>query len=296
MPTLVLQLNCDVVLMREDALDAVDVAVSKWVGIVVLDAAGEESGGRLYEAACMLKSVIRDRAYLLIAERVDIAAAVGASGVVLSDKGLPAIVARNMLMESKTESVVLPLVARTVQTTKSALSASNSEGADFLILTMDKEKYAEVLVNSVYQHVKVPVFARINFPGEGMFLSAEILQSGSSGLVISLEDLKLVGDDILNQWFSNTYKMKTRQGEPQSSNEHGMTEMGKRLYGEKGVSGSSKVEDKENLFIEAEKLVLLEAISLIRKAVPRMEEVSLLVDAVSRLNDPFLMVIVVIVC
>lgn len=86
MPTLVLQLNSDEVLRSEDALDAVDVAVSKWAGIVVLDA-GEGSGGRLYEAARALKSVIGERAYLLITERVDVAAAVGASGVVLSDQG-----------------------------------------------------------------------------------------------------------------------------------------------------------------------------------------------------------------
>lgn len=86
MPTIVLQLNSDDVLRSEDALDAVDLAVSKWAGIVVLDA-GEGSGGLLYEAARALKSVIGERAYLLIAERVDVAAAVGASGVVLSDQG-----------------------------------------------------------------------------------------------------------------------------------------------------------------------------------------------------------------
>jgi thiamine monophosphate synthase len=34
-----------------------------------------------------VKSVVRDRAYLLIRERVDIAAAVNARGVVLSDQG-----------------------------------------------------------------------------------------------------------------------------------------------------------------------------------------------------------------
>lgn len=47
----------------------------------------ENSGGKLYEAARLLKSVVGDRAYMLIAERVDVAAAVGASGVLLSDQG-----------------------------------------------------------------------------------------------------------------------------------------------------------------------------------------------------------------
>lgn len=71
----------------DDALDWVDKAVSKWVGIVVLNGGDGGSGKSLYEAACLLKSVVRDRAYLLIGERVDIAAAVNASGVVLSDQG-----------------------------------------------------------------------------------------------------------------------------------------------------------------------------------------------------------------
>lgn len=61
--------------------------MAKWVRVVLLNGGEGSSGGRLYEAACLLKSVVRDRAYLLISERVDVAAAVGASGVVLSDQG-----------------------------------------------------------------------------------------------------------------------------------------------------------------------------------------------------------------
>lgn len=87
MPSLVLQLSVDEVLDRAGVLDVVDGAVSKWVAVVVLDGGGDGSGGRLYEAACLLKSVVQERAYLMVAERVDIAAAVNANGVVLSDKG-----------------------------------------------------------------------------------------------------------------------------------------------------------------------------------------------------------------
>lgn len=83
-----LQVNPEQVLLEEDksALDFIDDAVSKSVGIVLLSG-GAGSGGKLYEAACLLKSVIKDRAYFMIADRVDIAAAVAASGVVLSDQG-----------------------------------------------------------------------------------------------------------------------------------------------------------------------------------------------------------------
>ncbi|KAJ6405619.1 hypothetical protein OIU84_013556 [Salix udensis] len=120
----------DVIRGGSEASDLIDKAVSKSVGIVVLNGCSDGGGGSgksLYEAACLVKSVVRDRAYLLIGERVDIAAAVNASGVVVSDQGLPSIVARNMLMGSKSGPVVLPLVARIVQTPNAALNASNSE-------------------------------------------------------------------------------------------------------------------------------------------------------------------------
>ena len=67
-------------------MDLVDKAIAKWVRVVVLTG-DENSGGKLYEAARLLKSVVGDRAYMIIAERVDVAAAVGASGVLLSDQG-----------------------------------------------------------------------------------------------------------------------------------------------------------------------------------------------------------------
>ncbi|KAK1291503.1 hypothetical protein QJS10_CPB17g01876 [Acorus calamus] len=65
-PGLAIRVNADEVLVRrDDALSAVDLAVSKGAGVVVLDGGGDGSGGRLYKAACALRSVIRDRAYLL---------------------------------------------------------------------------------------------------------------------------------------------------------------------------------------------------------------------------------------
>ncbi|EAY97907.1 hypothetical protein OsI_19823 [Oryza sativa Indica Group] len=82
-PALVLRVGADEALASGDAVVA---AVARGVGIVVLEA-GEEGGGRVYEAALSLKASVGDRAYLLVAERVDVASAVGASGVVLADDG-----------------------------------------------------------------------------------------------------------------------------------------------------------------------------------------------------------------
>ncbi|KAL5701788.1 hypothetical protein ACHQM5_027090 [Ranunculus cassubicifolius] len=288
-PTLILQLNADDVFNKE-IMSYLDVIVSKWVGIVVLDG-GSGSGGRLYEAACLLKSIIRERAYVLVFERVDIAAAADASGVLLSDQGLPAIVARNMMMESKSKSVVLPLVARTVGTAEAALSASNSEGADFLVYSGEREEYAEVLLNSVVQRIKIPVFTSINLERDDTLLTraTELLKSGASGLVVSLESMKMFSDDSLSKLFSVVNLMEnSTPGEFQSFNKYGLD---KDFHGKNGAAGFIRLDDREKQFIEMEKLVLEQAISVIRKAAPLMDEVSLLVDAVSQLDDPFLLVI-----
>ncbi|CAK9176862.1 unnamed protein product [Ilex paraguariensis] len=293
-PNIVLQLSSEDVLSDKSALDVIDGAVKNRVGIVVLNG-GEGSGGKLYEAACLLKSVIRDRAYLMIAERVDIAAAVNASGVVLSDQGLPAIVARNAMMDSKSEAIVLPLVARDVQTLNAAVNASNFEGADFLIYGIDGERDHKELVSSVFEHVKIPIFIMSNTCGvEKLFNEgSQLLKSGASGLVISLEELKSFGDDDLSRLFYSIYVPKEPKHEKvQSSQKIWTLDTDNGFPGKKRVAGFTELEDREQQIIEKERSVLLEAINVIQRAAPLMEEVSLLIDAVSQLDEPFSLVIV----
>ncbi|KAM7521587.1 hypothetical protein LguiA_011489 [Lonicera macranthoides] len=292
-PTLVLQVNPEQVLLEDkSALDFIDDAVSKTVGIVLLSG-GEGSGGKLYEAACLLKSVIKDRAYLMVADRVDIAAAVGASGVVLSDQGLPTIVARNMMMDSKSDSVVLPLVARNVEIANASVDASTFEGADFLIYGIDG--ISKELVSSIFQRVKIPTFFIMDtLKDKGLFDEAsKLMESGASGLVISLEALKVLGHDVFSKLFHGAYALyKKTQENLQSLDKVRMLDVENGFPGKKAVAGFIKLEDREQQFIETERLVLLEAINVIQRAAPLMEEVSLLIDAVSQLDEPFLLVIV----
>lgn len=73
----------------EGFLDTLSAIVAEGLTMVILESGVDgEGGARLYEAACLLKSVLRGRAVLMVAERVDIAAAAGVDGVVLSDEGL----------------------------------------------------------------------------------------------------------------------------------------------------------------------------------------------------------------
>ncbi|KAJ3676280.1 hypothetical protein LUZ60_003692 [Juncus effusus] len=285
-PTLILRVTANEVMNGSEAING---AVMRGVGIVVLEGGEEEGGGgggRVYEAACVLKPLIADRAYFLIADRVDVASAVGASGVVLRDDGIPTIVARNMMMQSKSDSIYLPLVARVVQNLDSAKTASSSEGADFLII--DSTDISRVLHDSVDQPVKVPVFFTLNPKKSDSDLNvftSKLLKSGASGVIISLNDLPLFTEDYLKKIFCKKYEV----------NEH--LEGGKPIPGlleESGneIPGFRKLGEAEKELIERERVLLDEAVSVIRKAVPTMEEVSLLVDAISCLTEPFLLVIV----
>ncbi|KAH1227344.1 hypothetical protein GLYMA_10G026400v4 [Glycine max] len=286
-PTLVLQLDPDEFLSADtDALALIDKAVSKWVGIVVL-ASNQASGGKLYEAACSLKSLLQDRAYLLVAERVDIAAAAAASGVLLSDQGLPTVVARNMMLDSKSELVVLPLVARIVRTVDAAVNASKSEGADFLIYGGGDLNRVGQEVGSVYESVKIPIFVSC---GKNMSYTdaSGLFASGASGFVTSLENFGLFGDEFLHKLFGTVYA--SDDGGNMSENKLNV-DNGFQSETEV-VAGFVKLEDREKLLIETERLVLNEAIEAIKRAAPLMEEVSLLNDAVSQIDEPFLLVIV----
>ncbi|CAH9081216.1 unnamed protein product [Cuscuta europaea] len=288
-PNLVLQLSARDVFDDKTVLDEVDQAVSSLVGIVLLTGGGM-TGGKLYDAACLLKSVIRERAYLLVDERVDIAAAVNASGVLLSDHGLPTIVARNTMLDSKSESVVLPLVARVVETPEAAIQASNSEGADFILYNVGNNRSEEVM-RSVFETLKVPVFVMIGSHGEGKLLNdvSYFLQLGASGFVISIDELKVVGNEEFSKLLLGAHapEMKTEEG-------FGLQIFGSGngFPGKKKVAGFTKLRKRELHLVETEKLILHETINAIKQAAPLMEEVSLLKEAVSQLDDPFLLVIV----
>ncbi|XP_010474935.1 PREDICTED: probable transmembrane GTPase FZO-like, chloroplastic isoform X1 [Camelina sativa] len=292
-PGLLLRLDADEVMSgnREETLDLVDRALAKSVQIVVID--GGATAGKLYEAACLLKSLVKGRAYLLIAERVDIASAVGATGVALSDEGLPAIVARNTLMGSNPDSVVLPLVARIVKDVDSALSASSSEGADFLILGSGEDEQVGLLAESLLKSVKIPIFVTCRSKGEEAKEELQLLKSGASGFVISLKDLRSSRDVALRQCLDGPYVVnyETRNGNESILNEKPFVEA-TDLLEKKNSAGFIKLEDKQKQVIEMEKSALRETIEIIHKAAPLMEEVSLLIDAVSRIDEPFLMVIV----
>ncbi|KAM0027846.1 putative dynamin GTPase [Helianthus debilis subsp. tardiflorus] len=289
-PNVVLQLNPEQVLDGGNmVLDVVDQAVSGVVGVVVLNC-GDGNGRVLYDAACLLKSVVRDRAYLLVSERVDVATAVNASGVVVSDQGLPAIVARNTIMDSKSDSVFLPLIGRKVQTSDDAMNGSSFEGADFLIYENKNEQITEEPLISAINQIKIPIFVSVDSINEDKLFNemSYALQSGASGLVVSLEGLKLLGNDGLNK----IYSMHASDKKTEAFGSGLEFDQSNGFPTGKGFAGFVNLVDRERELIQTERSLLLETIDVIQRASPLMEEISLLNDAVSHLSEPFLLVIV----
>jgi thiamine monophosphate synthase len=69
----------------EQLAEAINDAITAGATAVLL--AGSDNAAVLYEAAVKVKELLRERAALLLLDRLDIAAAVGAEGVVLSQTG-----------------------------------------------------------------------------------------------------------------------------------------------------------------------------------------------------------------
>ena len=164
----------------------------------------------------------------------------------------------------------LPLIARTVQTANAALNASSSEGADFLIYDLGEEEHVVMALESVYENVKIPIFiVNINSLAEVTFYTEvwKILKSGASGLVLSLEDLRLFTDDVLSQLF-NIVSTTNNKPQDESIDELKMVDIDHDSCQKMGVAGYIKVEDREKQLIEKERSVLIEAIDVFQKAAP----------------------------
>lgn len=296
----------------KEFLDMVDSAIAGGFTMVILESRGgaggdEGSGGaRLYEAARLLKAILRGRAELLVAERVDIAAAAGASGVLLSDEGLPAVVARSMMQNVSPENPLLPLVARSVSSAQSALVATTSEGADLLILQAPDEGDTKIIISSVCERVSIPIFSQESVGSLISILKAErtafpSLEAGASGLMYNGIDLKsLAADDIgvltlsLVTAMNSSFQRRSAGGSRSSL----LSEV--RNPSSTSTSTAKDIDTAKTLsldlqvrtILDEERSLLASLIKLVQEASPEMEEVSLLMDALAQLDEPFLLMVV----
>ena len=151
-------------------------------------------------------------------------------------------------MKSKPDSVYLPLVARTVQTANSAISASSSEGADFLIMSTENDNYVTILENSVNQQVKVPLFfSAIELLHDELpvNMASKLLQLDACGVVITLGDIKLFGDDILKAFSKEDVVNRVSQDVYANSSRMDMEGVSVIINGKNRVAGFMKLGDRE---------------------------------------------------
>lgn len=177
------------------------------------------------------------------------------------------------MTDTKFESVVLPLVARNVQTPVAAENASNSEGADFLIYDVDGIKPLDEVVYTMFRRIKIPIFVMTSsFKDEKLFGEASrLIKAGASGLVISLNELKLLNDDVLNKMFESVILSNKRQQQeklPYLGDKLRTNDASNGSVVKKGVVGFVNLEDKVQQLMETERSVLTEAIDVIQRAAP----------------------------
>lgn len=87
LPALLVTVQAGPLLTSQQLAADVNDAITAGATAVLLD--GSDNAAALYEAAVKVKELLRERAALLLLDRLDIAAAVGAEGVVLSPTGEP---------------------------------------------------------------------------------------------------------------------------------------------------------------------------------------------------------------
>lgn len=171
------------------------------------------------------------------------------------------------MMDAKTDSVMLPLVARNVQTYDAALDASNSEGADFLILTLNGGAFPEEFINSTSGGIKIPIFVMADSPMDEISLHS--LRSGASGVVVSVDELKSLREDVLSKLFDSEYSSITKvEGIGQSVENIKTMDMQNGFYGKKTIGGFTRLQEREQQLIDKERSILIEAISVIERAAP----------------------------
>lgn len=179
--------------------------------------------------------------------------------------------ARNTLLDAKADSVNLPLVARTVQTLDAAVHASNSEGADFLIYTIDEIGQVDQLVSSVTERIKIPIFVMVDSlrTKVSLKLSPALLTSGVSGIVVSVDEfIFLTEHDLIRLFDSESVSNKKMGNSSQNFDCVNTADMENGFPGMKMVTGFTRLEQREQELIDKERLILLEAINVIERATP----------------------------
>ena len=289
---------------REAEIESLVAAGASAVILSAAEADGTPATTReLFDAALILKTALRRRAALLVADRADIAASAEADGVVIGDDGVPVVVARKSMGGPG-------VVACAVRDADAALVAAK-EGAD-VVLAPDAATCA-----AVEGKLSVPVFALVDAEATASVADAEataeaLAEVGARGVWCddpfavpaapgAIEAAlgafgKRLGDagrdEDAGDDGTNAASSDASAGDPAAaaSNRAGNVPAAPRPAAG-GLAG--KLIDGAALeVLERERSALDRAVAFLETAAPALEEIDLLVEARKGLEELFLLVIV----
>mmetsp|Transcript_35342 Transcript_35342/g.89478 ORF Transcript_35342/g.89478 Transcript_35342/m.89478 type:complete len:1026 (-) Transcript_35342:222-3299(-) len=315
LPALMLQVDATELLASSGMADAISKAIGSGATAVVLTEARGAGGSALYEAAVKLKELLRGRAALLVVDRMDIAQAADADGVLLTSQGVPTVVAKRMLAASGGG-----LVGRIVTSAADAISAA-ADGANLVLVTAEDggPPAAEDLSAAQSQQRSgnaIPVLMTMTSAAattperlaeawhgqqqmDGIALDLLLLPAAASvasGGKGAVEPAQAAAQVIaaLKQGPSQKQKQQAATkakvaspvpvkapAAPGKSREVGGSGWARRLQGA----------DSGDLLM-VEKATLARVMAFLEDVVPDLQELSLLRDAVRQLDEPFLVVVV----
>ena len=139
------------------------------------------TGGPLMELAVSLRDAIAGRALLIINDRADVAAAVGAAGVQLAEEGLPVDAGRQVLGAAA-------LIGRSVHSEAGASQAA-AQGCDFLVVGtmystathLGATPAGPSLVRRIGEGCRLPL---IGIGGITHSNASQVLDAGAAGVAV----------------------------------------------------------------------------------------------------------------
>jgi len=270
-----------------NALAALEAAVASGATAVILaDDTGDATTRELFNAALALKESLRGRAALLVADRTDIAASAECDGVVLSDDGVPVVVARKSLSSAS------GVVACGVKDEQAALIAAK-EGADLILAPNGR------VADAVRGKISTPVFAspRNGWAGVGASDAIEALvAAGAKGAVLPTPppsvDVARGIATALAPIAAAVKKDDDSVGEPgPAPSASGSSTAPTPAVGTTTMAGKI-IDPTTQALLERERVLLDDAVGFLTESTPSLEEIGLLVEARKGLEELFLLVIV----
>ena len=270
-----------------NALAALEAAVASGATAVILaDDTGDATTRELFNAALALKESLRGRASLLVADRTDIAASAECDGVVLSDDGVPVVVARKSLSSAS------GVVACGVKDEQAALIAAK-EGADLILAPNGR------VADAVRGKISTPVFASPRNGWAGVSAPDAIqalVDAGAKGAVLPTPppsvDVARGIATALAPIAAAVKKDDDSVGEPgPAPSASGSSTAPTPAVGTTTMAGKI-IDPTTQALLERERVLLDDAVGFLTESTPSLEEIGLLVEARKGLEELFLLVIV----